>query len=220
MAVKNAQRQYSKAFILNLFIVILLGGLILLAWSMSLWGRFGFETAQLRLEHLIRQQNAAIVPFNMISVHTSWVKLPTESITSKVREMNNALPQPNSELTSITYDALQMAKQLWLLIGMTAHVMVLKLTILLAAIPLFVLAMTAGLVDGLNQRVIRTASLGRESSYVFHQLNRLFRRGLVVLLGLWLAIPVSITPALMLVPVSGLLSVMVSVTASRFKKYL
>ena len=98
--------------------------------------------------------------------------------------------------------------------------MIIKLTILMAAIPLFMLAMTAGLVDGLNQRAIRTASLGRESSYVFHQLNRLFKRVLIVLLGLWLAIPVIITPALMLVPVSVLLSVMVSVTASRFKKYL
>jgi len=51
-------------------------------------------------------------------------------------------------------------------------------------------------------------------------INRLFKRGLLVLLGLWLAIPLSITTALMLVPVSVLLSVMVSVTASRFKKYL
>jgi integrating conjugative element membrane protein (TIGR03747 family) len=220
MAVKTSQRQYSKTLILNLLIVVFLGGLILLAWSMSLWARFGFDAAQLRLEQLSRQQRAAIVPFNTLSINTSWVKLPTESISSKVREMTHALPQPNSELTRITYDALQMAKQFWLLVGMTAHVMLLKLTILLAAIPLFVLAMSAGLVDGLNQRAIRTASLGRESSYVFHQFNRLFKRGLVVLLGFWLAIPLSVTPALMLVPVSVLLSVMVSVTASRFKKYL
>jgi hypothetical protein len=32
--------------------------------------------------------------------------------------------------------------------------------------------------------------------------------------------PVSITPALMFVPVSILLSLMVSITTSRFKKYL
>ena len=31
------------------------------------------------------------------------------------------------------------------------------------------LAISAGLVDGLNQRAIRTASLGRESTYVFHK---------------------------------------------------
>jgi len=41
-----------------------------------------------------------------------------------------------------------------------------------------------------------------------------------MLLALWLAIPVSITPAFVFVPVSILLSVVVSVTASRFKKYL
>ena len=98
--------------------------------------------------------------------------------------------------------------------------MLIKLTILLAALPLFALTMTAGLVDGLNQRFIRTASLGRESSYVFHRLNHFFKRGLIVLLAVWLAMPVSITPALVFVPVSLLLSVMVSITASRFKKYL
>ena len=104
--------------------------------------------------------------------------------------------------------------------GLTTHVMLVKLTILLAAIPLFALTMIAGLVDGLNQRFIRTASLGRESSYLFHRLNHYFKRGLLVLLIVWLAMPVSITPALMFVPVSILLSLMVSITASRFKKYL
>ncbi|HCO4740465.1 TPA: DUF4400 domain-containing protein, partial [Legionella pneumophila] len=54
----------------------------------------------------------------------------------------------------------------------------------------------------------------------FHQLNRYFKRGLFLLLSLWLSLPVSINPALVFVPVSLLLSLMVSVTASRFKKYL
>ena len=218
MAVKTQSRPYSKKLILSLFTVVLLGGFILLSYSLSLWARFDFEVAQQRLEHLYDQQHETVMSFNSLALPT--LKLPTERLTNTVNKLSNALPQPNEEFALITYDALKIAKQFWKLVGMTAQVMLIKLTILMAAIPLFMLAMTAGLVDGLNQRAIRTASLGRESSYVFHQLNRLFKRGLVVLLGLWLAIPVSITPALMLVPVSVLLSVMVSVTASRFKKYL
>jgi len=92
--------------------------------------------------------------------------------------------------------------------------------ILLASIPLFALTITAGLIDGLNQRAIRTACLGRESTYVFHQLNRYFKRGLMLLLAFWLALPLSIAPALIFIPVSILLSVVVSITASRFKKYV
>lgn len=218
MAVKSQSRPYSKKLILSLFTVVLLGGFILLTYSLSLWARFDFEVAQQRLEHLYDQQHETVMNFNSLALPT--MKLPTERLTNTVNKLSNALPQPNEEFALITTDALKIAKQFWQLVGMTAQVMLIKLTILMAAIPLFMLAMTAGLVDGLNQRAIRTASLGRESSYVFHQLNRLFKRGLVVLLGLWLAIPVSITPALMLVPVSVLLSVMVSVTASRFKKYL
>jgi len=218
MAVKTQSRPYSKKLILSLFTVILLGGLILLTYSLSLWARFDFEVAQQRLEHLYDQQHETVISFNSLTLPS--MKLPTERLTNTVNKLSNALLQPNEEFSLITYDALKIAKQFWQLVGMTTQVMLIKLTILMAAIPLFMLAMTAGLVDGLNQRAIRTASLGRESSYVFHQLNRLFKRGLVMLLGLWLAIPVSITPALMLVPVSVLLSVMVSVTASRFKKYL
>ncbi len=232
MAVKSQTRQYSKKLFFNVFVVVWLGWLILFCWTMSLWVRFGFEEAFQQLYQLSNQQRAAIVQFNDASIaerlNAVLLKLPTEGFLNKVSEMNHSIRRvlPDSqfiattELNRITDETLRVAKQVWMLVGMTWHVMLIKLTILMAAFPLFLLAMTAGLIDGLNQRAIRTASLGRESSYVFHQLNRLFKRGLIVLLGLWLAIPVSITPALMLVPVSVLLSVMVSVTASRFKKYL
>lgn len=220
MAVKPSQRQYSKKLVMNLLMLVILSGFVLLAWSLTLWVRFGFEEAFERLHQLSNQQRAVLIPFNTPAINTTWLKLPTVNITNKIQTVSNALPHPNNEFVLITYDALQIAKKFWQLVGMTAQVILTKLTILLAAIPLFTLAMTAGLIDGLNQRAIRTASLGRESSYVFHQLNRLFKRGLIVLFGLWLAIPLCITPALMLVPVSVLLSVMVSITASRFKKYL
>lgn len=220
MAMKRSQRQYSKKLIFNLLMIVLLSGFLLLGWSLTLWARFGFEQAFESLHRLSTQQRAVLIPFNTPAINTSWLKLPTADMASKIQTVSNALPHPNNEFILLTYDALQIAKQFWQLVGMTAQVMLIKLTILLAAIPLFTLAMTAGLIDGLNQRAIRTASLVRESSYVFHQLNRLFKRGLLVLLGLWCAVPLCITPALMLVPVSVLLSVMVSVTACRFKKYL
>lgn len=225
---KTQPRQYPKKMLFNLFAVAFLGWFILIGWSMTLWVRFGFNRAWDRLYQLSNQQRTAMIQFNDASIagklNALWMKLPTEKFYAIRHSISNALPNDqfisNTELKHLIEDALQIAKQFWTLVEMSIHVMLIKLTILLAAIPLFVLSMTAGLVDGLNQRAIRTASLGRESSYVFHQFNRLFKRGLIVLLGVWLAIPVSITPALMLVPVSILLSVVVSITASRFKKYL
>lgn len=229
MAVKAQTNQYSRKVIFDVLMFILFGWLMLFCWAITLWLRFGFDYASQHLYQLSNQQRTAIVQLNDLSIaerlNAVLTKLPMVSLSSKVSDMNrsihNALPKSQfTEINRMTTDALCIAKQVWRLIVITSQVMLIKLTILIAAIPLFLFSMTAGLVDGLNQRAIRTASLGRESSYVFHQMNRLFKRGLIVLLCLWLAIPVSITPALMLVPVSLLLSVMTSITSSRFKKYL
>lgn len=232
MAIKTQPPKPSKKFIMSLLLLVFIGWLILLSWALSLWGMMGFDSAWQSIYELSKQQTIAVAEFNDASIaehFKSWVNtLPTKQVTDKVtrastlikNELTTVLPEENSELNQIAEDLFTTSKQVGLLISLTAHVMCIKLMILLASIPLFVLAMTAGLVDGLNQRAIRTASLGRESSYVFHQLNNYFKRALLVLLTLWLAIPLSITPALMFVPVSILLSVLVSITASHFKKYL
>lgn len=232
MAIKTHTQKQSKKHIMSLLLIVFIGWLILLGWTLSLWGMNGFDSAWKNIYALSKQQSMAVAEFNDASVaehFKSWINtLPTEQITDKVtktstaikNELNTVLPEENSELAQIADDLFTTTKQVGLLISLTAHVMFIKLMILVASIPLFSLAMTAGLVDGLNQRAIRTASLGRESSYVFHQFNRYFKRGLLLLLALWLAVPVSITPALMFVPVSILLSGMVSITASRFKKYV
>lgn len=232
MAIKTHTPKQPKKHIMSLLLIVFIGWLILLGWTLSLWGMNGFDSAWKNIYELSKQQSMAVAEFNDASVaehFKSWINtLPTEQITDKVtktstaikNELNTVLPEDNSELAQIADDLFTTTKQVGLLISLTAHVMFIKLMILVASIPLFSLAMTAGLVDGLNQRAIRTASLGRESSYVFHQFNRYFKRGLLLLLALWLAVPVSITPALMFVPVSILLSGMVSITASRFKKYV
>ncbi|HAT8692479.1 TPA: TIGR03747 family integrating conjugative element membrane protein [Legionella pneumophila] len=232
MAIKTQTQRKSKRFIMSLLLLVLLGWLILLGWVLSLWCFSGFETAFSSVTELSQKQTTAVADFNDIAIAEkvkSWLgTIPTQEVTHKVtqaqllikNELNNVLPEPTSELSDIAEDLIHISKQVWLLLSLTAQVMLIKLLILLAAIPLFMLAMTAGLIDGLNQRAIRTASLGRESSYVFHRLNYYFKYGLLMLLALWLAIPVSITPAFVFVPVSILLSVVVSVTASRFKKYL
>lgn len=222
----------SKKIIMSMLIVVIFGWFILFGWAMSLWALSGFDGAWQRVYQLSNQQITTIAAFNDTSValylkstlsHVPSVQLPNDvrSMTSAVREeLNSRLSNAPLINSQVAADAIQMAKQVWWLMAITGHVMLIKLTILLAALPLFALTMIAGIVDGLNQRFIRTASLGRESSYVFHRLNHFFKRGLIIVLAMWLAMPMSITPALVFVPVSLLLSVMVSITTSRFKKYL
>lgn len=232
MAMKMPSQKQSKRLLMSMLVLTFLIWLILFGWALSVWALSGFDKAWLAMKALSSQQAAAISEFNDASVAESfkdWFdKLPTEHISQKVTqassvirdELNTVIPEENADLSGVVEDVVNLGKQVWIIARLASHVMFIKLMILLASIPLFALATTAGLVDGLNQRAIRTASLGRESSYVFHQLNRYFKRGLLLLLTLWLAIPISITPALMFVPVSLLISLMVSITASRFKKYL
>ncbi|HAT1867306.1 TIGR03747 family integrating conjugative element membrane protein [Legionella pneumophila] len=232
MAIKTGTPKPSKRVVMSLMLLVLLGWLILMGWVSSLWCFSGFDQALHAVMTLSQKQTQVITEFNGMKIANkvkSWFgNMPTQGLTDKAVQtnslikngLNEVLPDEKNELNDIAEDFIYIAKQVWLLMGLTTQVIFIKFVILVSAIPLFLLATTAGLVDGLNQRAIRTASLGRESSYVFHQLNRYFKRGLLLLLSLWLALPVSITPAFVFVPVSLLLSIMVSVTASRFKKYL
>ena len=242
MAVSTQTRKYSKKLIMHLLVVLILGWLILFSWAMSLWVFSGFDQALNRIHQFTSQQMGAIAEFQYPSSRGDCDERSPECheillrklirMTGKVsdqideirdglhKKLDTVIPANDLFNNQEVWNAIQITKQVWLLIGLTTHVMWIKLTILLAAIPLFALTMIAGLVDGLNQRFIRTASLGRESSYLFHRLNHYFKRGLLVLLIVWLAMPISITPALMFVPVSILLSLIVSITASHFKKYL
>lgn len=123
----------------------------------------------------------------------------------------------------IEHSALQVindVSQFWILMQAINHVLVTKLTLLVTAIPLFFLAVMAGLVDGLNQRAIRSACLGRESTYVFHKSVPLARKSICMALGLWLCVPVTFSPTPIFVGLAVMLGLVARVSASRFKKYL
>ncbi len=95
-----------------------------------------------------------------------------------------------------------------------------RLTVLMMAAPLFLMLILVGLVDGLVQRDLRRWGGGRESAYVYHYAKRsnLFLLGLGAIV--YLAVPVSLHPSMVLVPFAAACAITVGVTASRFKKYL
>ncbi|HAU0792884.1 TPA: TIGR03747 family integrating conjugative element membrane protein [Legionella pneumophila] len=209
-----AVKQYSRKMTMHLALVIFLGWLCLVIWAVGQWALDGYALAFDNISSLVDKQRQAITPVYQGSLLSA---LPMEN------HFQFSLEHPylaKLSFNEITADLVTKAQQLIKLMLLTSQCMLIKLMILLAAMPLFALAMIAGLVDGLNQRAIRTACLGRESSYVFHRLNHYFRKGLVIVLMIWLAMPISITPAYVFIPISLMLALMVAMTASRFKKYL
>lgn len=248
MAVAHRQRpikksSWMKRVLVNFMCMAFLGWMVLMGWAVWSWVHVGFESTAHTIETLSLKQAMVVSEFSdgSLSIWLSQKMTPAfraqsaEALVTAqevgARLAQNAHEQMNlmihqeptylaSELTQTFNEFSLKAHQFWILLSITGHLLLIKSAILIAAIPLFLLAISAGLVDGLNQRAIRTASLGRESTYVFHKSIPLARRALLWILGLWLAIPHALSPTPFFVSLSVLLACLVSVTSSRFKKYL
>jgi integrating conjugative element membrane protein (TIGR03747 family) len=95
-----------------------------------------------------------------------------------------------------------------------------RLTILVLAIPLFFLAMFTGFVDGLMHRDLRKFGAGRESSFVYHRAKRAVTPLLIVPWIIYLSLPFSLNPMAVFLPCSMMLGVTMTITAATFKKYM
>ncbi|UQI28519.1 TIGR03747 family integrating conjugative element membrane protein [Pseudomonas bijieensis] len=99
-------------------------------------------------------------------------------------------------------------------------IFIIRLLVLCLSAPLFFVAAFIGLIDGLVQRDIRRFGAGRESGYVYHRAKACVMPLLTLPWIIYLALPVSMNAAVILLPCAVLLGGVISLTASRFKKYL
>ena len=211
MAVGAAIKKHPRKLLHHLVLLMFLEWLLLLLWSFVMWGHSGYPTAQLKLQTLVEKQNHAFVFFKPHLIE--HVFAPSLKLKARMSSIENP------GLRNLIIELIGKATELTQLVILSAQCMLMKLLILITSIPLFTITLLAGLVDGLSQRAIRTACLGRESSYMFHQLTRYSKRGLVLFLALWFLVPFSVTPAYVFIPMSLFVGVMTAMTASRFKKY-
>ncbi|MDH0645227.1 TIGR03747 family integrating conjugative element membrane protein [Pseudomonas sp. GD03858] len=97
---------------------------------------------------------------------------------------------------------------------------VVRLVVLTLAMPLFVLAVITGAVDGLMRRDLRKFEAGRESSFIYHRAKRTLLPLMISPWMIYLSLPWSLNPIWVLLPSAVLLGCMVAITATTFKKYL
>lgn len=102
----------------------------------------------------------------------------------------------------------------------TLLVFLVRLLVLSLTLPLFVTAAVVGFIDGLVRRDIRRFGAGRESGFVYHRAKATLMPLLVLPWVVYLALPVSISPLLILLPSAALLGVAVDIATGSFKKYL
>lgn len=97
---------------------------------------------------------------------------------------------------------------------------IIRLMIIILTSPLFVLVAIVGLTDGLVQRDLRRFGIGRESAFKYHHAKKSLGPIMILAWVIYLSIPFSIHPNLILIPAAILFGVMIALTASNFKKYL
>lgn len=104
--------------------------------------------------------------------------------------------------------------------ALTALTFMVRILVLLLTLPLFILAAFVGLVDGLVRRDIRKFGAGHESGFVYHRAKAALMPLAVMPWILYLTLPFSLHPLLVLLPCAVLLGAAVYITAGSFKKYL
>ncbi|WP_313024494.1 TIGR03747 family integrating conjugative element membrane protein [Pseudomonas lopnurensis] len=102
----------------------------------------------------------------------------------------------------------------------TVLTFIVRVLVLVLTLPLFIMAAFVGLVDGLVRRDVRKFGAGRESGFVYHRAKASLLPLAVLPWIIYLTLPVSVHPLLVLLPSAALLGVAVCITASSFKKYL
>jgi integrating conjugative element membrane protein (TIGR03747 family) len=95
-----------------------------------------------------------------------------------------------------------------------------RLMVLALTLPLFLIAAFVGLVDGFVRRDVRRFGAGHESGFLYHRAKASLMPLALLPSVLYLAVPVSVHPLVVLLPSAVLLSLAVNITAGSFKKYL
>ena len=140
-----------------------------------------------------------------------------------VERLTQTLARPARRTSGLRMHLMRLYRHIAPFVGaaMTiVQVFAVRLAVLLLATPAFALFGLVGLVDGLVRRDLRRWGGGRESSYLYHHAKGSIWRMVLVAWVIYLALPVSVNPVLILLPSAALFAISIGITAGTFKKYL
>ncbi len=101
-----------------------------------------------------------------------------------------------------------------------ANVYCLRLAIMILSSPTFIIFGLVGLTRGLVARELRKWGGGRESSGLYHLYYSLLPESLLGLWFLYLSMPFTVNPILLVGPAALIFAYLISATSYRFKKYI
>lgn len=101
-----------------------------------------------------------------------------------------------------------------------SQVFAVRLAVLTLAMPAFLLFSLVALVDGLVRRDLRRWGGGRESAFLYHHAKRALFPALMLAWIVYLGLPFSLHPNVVILPFATLFALSLTLTAATFKKYL
>ncbi|VBT19770.1 TIGR03747 family integrating conjugative element membrane protein [Burkholderia pseudomallei] len=238
---QQAQQQGLIAQILTLpfrFLGVLIGSLflaVLIEWvgMLILWPNQGWHHAQAMLHHETDQLAADFFDSLLVHepAHTAQVWLDAAyrlvfvktGLLSWIRDADAQTHANSVRGTDLRHYLGLVAVHLedYLLAALyTGLTFLVRLLVLIMVLPLFVVVAFTGFVDGLVRRDIRRFGAGRESGFLHHRAKATMMPLAVLPWIVYLALPVSMNPLLVLLPCAALLGLSVDVTVGTFKKYL
>ncbi|WP_038797639.1 TIGR03747 family integrating conjugative element membrane protein, partial [Burkholderia pseudomallei] len=230
---QQAQQQGLIAQIITLpfrFLGLLIGSLflaVLIEWAgmLMLWPDQGWHHAQTMLHHEADQLAADF--FDSLLVHEPahtaqiWLDAAYRLIFVKtgllawIRDADAQTHANSMRGTDLRHCLGFVAVHLesYLLAALyTSLTFLVRLLVLIMVLPLFIIAAFTGFVDGLVRRDIRRFGAGRESGFLHHRAKATMMPLAVLPWVLYLALPVSVNPMLVLPPCAALLALSVNVT--------
>lgn len=238
---QQAQQQGLIAQIVTLpfrFLGVLIGSLflaVLIEWvgMLILWPDQGWHHAQTMLHHETEQLAADFIDSLVVHepTHTAQVWLDAAyrlvfvktGLLAWIRDADAQTHANSLHGTDLRHYLGMIAVHLedYLLAALyTGLTFLVRLLVLIMVLPLFGIAAFTGFVDGLVRRDIRRFGAGRESGFLHHRAKATMMPLTVLPWMVYLALPVSVNPLLVLLPCAILLGLSIDVTVGTFKKYL
>ncbi|OAI15626.1 hypothetical protein A1359_09465 [Methylomonas lenta] len=217
-----------------IFLIITLGFSIATEWTgmaTGFWDEAGTQHCQIMLEQELSVLNADFRRSVIVEQPAQFARRFADNFynlifrKTGIESLIIALAKPTPGVNDGSFRQrlrhyYQLAQDYMLAAMLITQVFAVRLAVLVLALPAFVLLGLMGLTDGLVQRDIRRWSGGRESSFVYHWAKKVLYPALIMPWILYLAIPSSIHPNLIVLPFAILFAMSVRVMASTFKKYL
>lgn len=194
------------------------------------WAGIAFFWPEEGAEHARQLMHSELMWFSGNVIHSVIVANPAENLEQVLAQVWQWLfvdtgvltwwQQEHYRMLADTVSARYGAETYLEATAWTIMAFILRLFVLLLTAPLFVLTTLVGIVDGLVRRDIRRFGSGYESAFIYHHARRTIRPVVFLPWLIYLSLPFSLHPAVILLPAALLLGLSVSVTVGSFKKYL